>query len=73
MTGSRVTVFFCLKNEFFLLDKVVKLVGGGSVIKGAYAVFFSFLQFQFGKKVIYVQKRNLLKNSLADYIKLKMW
>ena len=25
---------------FFLLDKVVKLVGGGSVINGAYPVWF---------------------------------
>ena len=29
---------FAEKNEFFLLDKVVKLVGGGSVINGAYPV-----------------------------------
>ena len=29
---------FCWKNELFLLDQVVKLVGGGSVINGAYPV-----------------------------------
>ena len=29
---------FAEKSEFFLLDKVVKLVGGGSVINGAYPV-----------------------------------
>ena len=27
-------------HGFFLLDKVVKLVGGGSVINGAYPVYF---------------------------------
>ena len=29
---------FAEKNEFFLLNKVVKLVGGGSAINGAYPV-----------------------------------
>ena len=29
---------FAEKSEFFLLDKVVKLVGGGSVINGAYPI-----------------------------------
>ena len=29
---------FCLTGGFFLLDKVVKLDGGGSVINGAYPV-----------------------------------
>ena len=29
---------FAEKSEFFILDKVVKLVGGGSVINGAYPV-----------------------------------
>ena len=29
---------FSERSEFFLLDKVVKLVGGGSVINGAYPV-----------------------------------
>ena len=29
---------FAEKSEFFLLDKVVKLVGGGSVINVAYPV-----------------------------------
>ena len=29
---------FAEKSEVFLLDKVVKLVGGGSVINGAYPV-----------------------------------
>ena len=30
-------------SGFFLLDKVVKLVGGGSVINGAYPVQFSIV------------------------------
>ena len=37
ITGSRVTAIL-LNNEFFLLEKVVKSVGGGSVINGAYPV-----------------------------------
>ena len=31
---------FAEKSEFFLLDKVVKLVGGWSVINGAYSIYF---------------------------------
>ena len=34
---------FAEKSEYFLLDKVVKLVGGGSVINRAYPVQFSAL------------------------------
>ena len=33
---------FAEKNEFFLLDKVAKRVGGGSVINGAYPIYFFF-------------------------------
>ena len=29
--------------DFFLLDKVVKLVGGGFVINGAYPVYFFYI------------------------------
>ena len=42
---SHVTFFFFL--SFFILlflDKVVKLVGGGSVINGAYPVYFFSMQ-----------------------------
>ena len=38
ITGSRVTAILLKKIKFFLLDKVVKLVGGGSVINVAYPV-----------------------------------
>ena len=31
---------FCFMCGFFILDEVVKLVGGGSVINGAYPVLF---------------------------------
>ena len=31
---------FAETSEYFLLDKVVKLVGGGSVINGSYPVYF---------------------------------
>ena len=37
ITGSRVTVIL-LNGWLFLLDKVMKLVGGGSVINEAYPV-----------------------------------
>ena len=37
ITGSRVTAIL-LNGWIFLLDKVVKLVDGGSVINGAYPV-----------------------------------
>ena len=37
ITGSRVTAIL-LNGWIFLLDKVLKLVGGGSVINGAYPV-----------------------------------
>ena len=40
ITGSRVTAIWLKKREFFLSDKVVKLVGGGSVINGAQPVQF---------------------------------
>ena len=39
ITGSRVTATL-LKREFFPLDKVAKLVGGGSVINMVYPVQF---------------------------------
>ena len=39
ITASRVTAIL-LNGWIFLLDKVVKLVGGGSVINGAYPVQF---------------------------------
>ena len=39
IAGSRVTaIFLRKKSEFFLLVKVVKLVGGGFGINGAYPV-----------------------------------
>ena len=38
INGSRVTTILLRKREFFLFDKVVKLVGEGSVISGAYPV-----------------------------------
>ena len=38
ITGSRVREILLKKVFFFLSDKVVKLVGGGSVINGAYPV-----------------------------------
>ena len=37
ITGSRVTAIY-LMGGFFLLDKVVRLVDGGSVINGAYPI-----------------------------------
>ena len=39
---SHIPCVTCHVSQFFsfLLDKVVELVGGGSVIKGAYSVFF---------------------------------
>ena len=38
ITGSRVTCSCAQKSEFFLLNKVVQRVGGGTVINGAYPV-----------------------------------
>ena len=38
ISGSRVTAILLKKSELFLLDKVVKLVGGGSVTNRAYPV-----------------------------------
>ena len=45
ITGSRVTAIL-LNGWFFLLDKLVKLVGGGSFINGVYpsrSFFYIFL------------------------------
>ena len=42
---SRVTCHLSHYNFFFFLDKVVKLIGGGCVINGAYPVQFVFLPY----------------------------
>ena len=60
VSGVTCNFFFYL---FFFFDKAVKLVGGGSVINGAYPVWFIRLEI-FLLYTLYLKKQKPIKSSV---------